>query len=62
MTTLTDEQLAGARKCAAFMRKYLPQHFTEHADVVMVGDYVMIEHHASDAQAPRTEAGLRLPG
>lgn len=41
--TLTDEQLAGARKCAAFMRKYLPQHFTEHADVVMVGDYVMVD-------------------
>lgn len=41
--TLTDEQLAGARKCAAFLRKYLPQHFTEHADIVMVGDYVLID-------------------
>ncbi|MCE5978546.1 hypothetical protein [Pseudomonas sp. JR33AA] len=41
--TLTEEQVASARKCAAFMRKYLPQHVTEHADVVMVGDYVMID-------------------
>ncbi|MEG0969015.1 MAG: DNA cytosine methyltransferase [Pseudomonas sp.] len=41
--TLSDEQLAGARKCAAFLRKYLPQHFTEHADIVMVGDYVLID-------------------
>lgn len=41
--TLTDEQLAGARRCAAFLRKYLPQHFTEHADIVMVGGYVMVD-------------------
>ncbi|WP_017903553.1 DNA cytosine methyltransferase [Pseudomonas asplenii] len=41
--TLTDEQLAGAKRCAAFLRKYLPQHFTEHADIVMVGDYVLID-------------------
>ncbi|MHA6195565.1 DNA cytosine methyltransferase [Pseudomonas wadenswilerensis] len=41
--TLTDEQLAGARRCAAFLRKYLPQHFSEHADIVMVGDYVLVD-------------------
>ncbi|WP_332772250.1 hypothetical protein [Pseudomonas sp. ESBL1] len=41
--TLTDDQLADARKCAAFLRKYLPQHFTEQAEVVMVGDYVMVD-------------------
>lgn len=41
--TLTAEQLAGARKCAAFLRKYLPQHFTEHADIVMVGDYALVD-------------------
>lgn len=40
---LSDEQLAGARKCAGFLRQYLPQHFTEHADVVMVGEYVLVD-------------------
>jgi DNA (cytosine-5)-methyltransferase 1 len=41
--SLTDEQLEGAKRCAAFLREYLPQHFTEYADVVMVGDYVMVD-------------------
>ncbi|MCS3467141.1 DNA (cytosine-5)-methyltransferase 1 [Pseudomonas sp. JUb42] len=41
--SLTDEQLDGAKRCAAFLREYLPQHFTEYADVVMVGDYVMVD-------------------
>lgn len=35
--TLTPEQMEGARRCAAFMHEYLPEQFTDPAEMVMVG-------------------------
>lgn len=40
---LTDEQLAGARRVAAFLHEELPEHFPELMDAVLVGDYVMVD-------------------
>jgi len=41
--TLTPEQMEGARRCAAFMHEYLPEHFKDPAELVMVGGYVLID-------------------
>jgi DNA (cytosine-5)-methyltransferase 1 len=41
--TLTPEQLEGARRCASFMNEYLPEHFKDPADMVMVGGYVLVD-------------------
>lgn len=35
--------LARAKQCAAFLHQYLPQHFPEPADLVLVGDYVLAD-------------------
>lgn len=35
--------LARAKQCAAFLHEYLPQHFPEPADLVLVGDYVLVD-------------------
>jgi DNA (cytosine-5)-methyltransferase 1 len=32
-----------ARRCAAFLHEYLPQHFPEPVDLVLVGDYVLVD-------------------
>lgn len=40
---LTAEQLAGARRCAAFLHDYLPEHFPEPVDAVLVGDHVLVD-------------------
>jgi DNA (cytosine-5)-methyltransferase 1 len=44
---MTDRQLAGARNCAQFLRKHLPEHFTTDADLVLVflkgGWWVMVD-------------------
>lgn len=40
---LAPELLAGARACAAFLHEHLPQHFPEPADLVLVGDYVLVD-------------------
>ena len=41
--TLTPEQMEGARRCAAFMHEYLPEHFKDPAEMVMVGGYVLVD-------------------
>lgn len=41
--TLTPEQMEGARRCAAFMREHLPEHFKDPAEMVMVGGYVLVD-------------------
>ncbi|MGF6127207.1 DNA (cytosine-5)-methyltransferase 1 [Pseudomonas frederiksbergensis] len=41
--TLTPEQMAGARRCAAFMHEHLPEHFKDPAEMVMVGGYVLVD-------------------
>lgn len=37
------ELLAKACRCAAFLREHLPQHFREPADLVLVGDHVLVD-------------------
>ncbi len=54
--TLTREQLEGARRCAAFMHEYLPEHFKDPADLVMVGGYVLVDITLRMLQPPELKA------
>ena len=54
--TLTPEQLQGARRCAAFMHEYLPEHFKEPAEMVMVGGYVLVDITLRMLQPPELKA------
>ncbi|MHC5351655.1 DNA cytosine methyltransferase [Metapseudomonas furukawaii] len=40
---LPPELLEKARKCAAFLHKYLPEHFSQLVDLVLLGDYVLVD-------------------
>ncbi|AYF88649.1 DNA cytosine methyltransferase [Pseudomonas sp. DY-1] len=40
---LPPELLEKARKCAAFLHKYLPEHFPQLVDLVLLGDYVLVD-------------------
>ncbi len=40
---LSPEQMARARACAQLMHEYLPEHFPEPADLVIVGDHVLVD-------------------
>lgn len=40
---LTPEQLAGARRCAAFLHEYLPEQFPDAVDAILVGGYVLVD-------------------
>lgn len=40
---LTPEQLAGARNCAQFMHEYLPEHFPQLVDAIVVDGYVLVD-------------------
>lgn len=42
-TCLSRKSLARARKCAALLRKHLPEHFPKAFDVVVVGDYILVD-------------------
>jgi len=54
--TLTPEQMEGARRCAAFMHQYLPEHFKDPAEMVMVGGYVLIDITLRMLQPPELKA------
>ena len=54
--TLTPEQLKGARRCAAFMHEYLPEHFKDPAEMVMVGGYVLVDITLRMLQPPELKA------
>lgn len=54
--TLTPDQMEGARRCAAFMHKYLPEHFKDPAEMVMVGGYVLIDITLRMLQPPELKA------
>lgn len=54
--TLTPEQMEGARRCAAFMHKYLPEHFKDPAEMVVVGGYVLIDITLRMLQPPELKA------
>jgi len=40
---LPPELMEKARKCAAFLHKYLPEHFPQLVDLVLLGDYVLVD-------------------
>lgn len=40
---LPPELLEKARKCAAFLHKHLPEHFPQLVDLVLLGDYVLVD-------------------
>lgn len=40
---LAPELLAKAARCAGFLREHLPEHFPEPADLVLVGDHVLVD-------------------
>lgn len=40
---LTPEQQAKAKRCADFLHQYLPEHFPEPFDAVLVGDLVLVD-------------------
>lgn len=54
--TLTPEQMDGARRCAAFMHEYLPEHFKDPAEMVMVGGYVLVDITLRMLQPPELKA------
>lgn len=54
--TLTSEQMEGARRCAAFMHKYLPEHFKDPAEMVVVGGYVLVDITLRMLQPPELKA------
>jgi DNA (cytosine-5)-methyltransferase 1 len=54
--TLTPEQMEGARRCAAFMHEYLPEHFKDPADLVMIGGYVLVDITLRMLQPPELKA------
>ena len=54
--TLTSEQMEGARRCAAFMHEYLPEHFKDPAEMLMVGGYVLIDITLRMLQPPEFKA------
>lgn len=54
--TLTPEQMEGARRCAAFMHEYLPEHFKDPAEMVKVGGYVLVDITLRMLQPPELKA------
>lgn len=54
--TLTPEQMEGARRCASFMHEYLPEHFKDPAEMVMVGGYVLVDITLRMLQPPELKA------
>ncbi len=40
---LPPEMMAKAKRCAEFMRRWLPEHFPEPAELILVGDHVLVD-------------------
>jgi len=40
---MDPQVLERARRCARLLREYLPEHFTQDADIVLIGDYVLVD-------------------
>ncbi|WP_153773358.1 DNA cytosine methyltransferase [Pseudomonas sp. MNR3A] len=49
---LPPELLAKARKCAHFLHKYLPEHFPDLVDLVLLGDYSLVDFTLRMLKAP----------
>ncbi|MBD8804559.1 DNA cytosine methyltransferase [Pseudomonas syringae] len=59
--TLTPEQMEGARRCAAFMHEYLPEHFKDPAKMVLVGGYVLVDITLRMLQPPELKRAQGFP-
>jgi DNA (cytosine-5)-methyltransferase 1 len=59
--TLTHEQMEGARRCAAFMHEYLPEHFKDPAEMVMIGGYVLTDITLRMLQPPELKRAQGFP-
>ncbi|MQG94470.1 DNA cytosine methyltransferase [Pseudomonas sp. MN1F] len=49
---LPPELLAKARKCAHFLHKYLPEHFPELVDLVLLGEHALVDFTLRMLKAP----------
>lgn len=49
---LPPELLVKARKCAHFLHKYLPEHFPDQVDLVLLGDYALVDFTLRMLKAP----------
>ncbi|MEE5149052.1 DNA cytosine methyltransferase [Pseudomonas alliivorans] len=59
--TLTPEQIEGARRCAAFMHEYLPEHFKDPAELLLVGGYVLVDITLRMLQPPELKRAQGFP-
>ncbi len=59
--TLTAEQMEGARRCAAFMHEYLPEHFKDPAEMVLIGEYVLVDITLRMLQPPELKRAQGFP-
>ncbi|MEE5162220.1 DNA cytosine methyltransferase [Pseudomonas alliivorans] len=59
--TLTPEQMEGARRCAAFMHEYLPEHFKDPAEMVLVDGYVLVDITLRMLQPPELKRAQGFP-
>jgi DNA (cytosine-5)-methyltransferase 1 len=59
--TLTPEQMEGARRCAAFMHEFLPEHFKDPAEMVLVGGYVLVDITLRMLQPPELKKAQGFP-
>ncbi|MGQ3820312.1 DNA cytosine methyltransferase [Pseudomonas alliivorans] len=59
--TLTPEQIEGARRCAAFMHEYLPEHFKDPAELILVGGYVLVDITLRMLQPPELKRAQGFP-
>ncbi|MBF8703326.1 DNA cytosine methyltransferase [Pseudomonas putida] len=49
---LPPKLIERARKCARFLHKYLPEHFPEPVDVVLLGEYALVDFTLRMLKAP----------
>lgn len=49
---LPPELLEKARRCARFLHKYLPEHFPKQVDVVLLGEYALVDFTLRMLKAP----------
>jgi len=58
---LAPELRERARQCAALLHLYLPEHFPEPADVVIVGDWVLVDITLRMLKAPELFLAQSFP-
>jgi DNA (cytosine-5)-methyltransferase 1 len=58
---LTASQMEGARRCAAFMHEFLPEHFKDPAEMVLVGGYVLVDITLRMLQPPELKKAQGFP-